>query len=631
MFYPHSDFFWSSASRIFPLVATPVIVMVMASACSEYELIAPEDRNKEHISACELIEPLLYDPVPTDSCVQEPEIGLFNPVVEWQWSDNPESSSHFRIEVAPIVINLTDDNGDGLVDEADIPDVVFTSFSGNEYKGTGYVMALSGDTGSVLFAEGNPGGYRPLSLSGIAAGDIDADGSPDLFVPTKDGLMRLDQTGAFVWHVDLPTVAGGGSIVSIADLDADGMAELLMHGAAVDHEGHILWEAEDNSSSRYLGSFAVDLDSDGKQEVIAGGTVFNYDGTIRWSDSSIKGIPAVGDLDLDGVPEIVAVTRPDLTVMDIDGNVLWTYEFSENGGGAPTIADFDGDGLAEIGVASKQRYYVFESDGTVLWTHETQETSSGMTGSSVFDFEGDGAAEVVYADERTLWVFDGQTGQVELEWTGHSSGTRYEYPTVVDIDRDGSAEILVGHGRGSDVGLTVLGSESGEWAPARGIWNQFAYSITNVNDDGSIPRMPWPNWLEWNNFRAGNSESKTGLGLPDLRVAEPEVCTDSCELGEAYLFIPVENAGGEPVEQEFTVQLSAMYGDERRERQQVVLSQLDSHSTRWIGPILLSELDFGPDGLVVEVDVVSGAIEGGAIRECLEDNNRWTIPSFPCD
>ena len=78
-----------------------------------------------------------------------------------------------------------------------------------------------------------------------------------------------------------------------------------------------------------------------------------------------------------------------------------------------------------------------------FWSHPIEESSSGMTGSSVFDFEGDGAAEVVYADEETLWIFDGATGTIEMAWTEHGSGTRFEYPTIVDIDADGSAENIV--------------------------------------------------------------------------------------------------------------------------------------------------------------------------------------------
>ena len=160
MFYPHSDFFWSSASRIFPLVATPVIVMVMASACSEYELIAPEDRNKEHISACELIEPLLYDPVPTDSCVQEPEIGLFNPVVEWQWNTNDTWSGYDQVMMTPVVGNLTDDNGDGRIDEQDTPDIAFTSFSGSAYSSYGALNVISGDGSGTHWSAMASGEHR---------------------------------------------------------------------------------------------------------------------------------------------------------------------------------------------------------------------------------------------------------------------------------------------------------------------------------------------------------------------------------------------------------------------------------------------------------------------------------------
>ena len=37
-------------------------------------------------------------------------------------------------------------------------------------------------------------------------------------------------------------------------------------------------------------------------------------------------------------------------------------------------------------------------------------------------------------------------------------------------------------------GLTVLQGKEG-WAPARRIWNQHAYSVTNINEDGSLPTM----------------------------------------------------------------------------------------------------------------------------------------------
>ena len=153
-------------------------------------------------------------------------------------------------------------------------------------------------------------------------------------------------------------------------------------------------------------------------------------------------------------------------------------------------------GMSRIGVACKKYYRVYEGDGSLLWQRATNEQSSGIIGSAVFDFEGDGAAEVVYADEEALWVFDGSTGDVEVEWTERNPGTRYEYPTIADVDADGSAEILVPHGRprpGDTVhGITVLGSGSSTWA-SRAPSESHAYFMMGVFDDLTIPAAPLPN------------------------------------------------------------------------------------------------------------------------------------------
>jgi len=47
------------------------------------------------------------------------------------------------------------------------------------------------------------------------------------------------------------------------------------------------------------------------------------------------------------------------------------------------------------------------------------------------------------------------------------------------------------------------------WIPTRRIWNQHAYSVTNVREDGTIPPTPIKNWLNLNTFRS-NSEIQGG-------------------------------------------------------------------------------------------------------------------------
>ena len=90
-----------------------------------------------------------------------------------------------------------------------------------------------------------------------------------------------------------------------------------------------------------------------------------------------------------------------------------------------------------------------------------------------------------------------------------------EYPIVVDVDNDGSAEILIVSNDniqpGSDYGLQVISDSKGRWVPARHILNQEAYHVTNVNDDGTIPRHETPSWKLNNSFRAQGQVNDDGV------------------------------------------------------------------------------------------------------------------------
>jgi len=598
--------------------ATSLVFVSIFCGCNEYELkdiVAPTVAGD--YAECPTLAPENYTPERQEECEIEPVIGEFNPILEWSWSENPLDSEYTVVETSPIAINLDDDNADGVIDINDIPDLVFPAFRRRKFRGTGHLIALSGATKEPLWIASSEE-YPFWGISGVAAGDVDRDGFSDVFAPTKFGLMRLTNEGEMVWHVEVATQPGGQSVVSLADINADGVAEIIMGGAVIDANGSILWEAEDNvgSGRKYFGAFAADIDSDGYQEVISSGAVFAHDGAIRWQIEELKGHPAIGDLDGDFVPEIVSSYEGVVTVVNATGSVLWRATHGHRSG-PPTIADFDGDGAAEIGVASKETYTVLDGDGSVLWSQPIDETSSGMTGSSVFDFEGDGAAEVVYADEETLWVFDGASGVVEMAWTEHSSGTRFEYPTIVDIDGDGSAEIILAGGRDASAGIRVIGSEDSSWAPARSIWNQYAYSITNIDDDGTIPAVPEPNWLRWNSFRAGNSETKVGLDVSDLRVGIPSSCDVECFRDVVEVYFPIENIGRQDIMQEITVYVQGSSLEE------VSIPSLAQQEVYWVGPYVFTQKEV-EDGILVFADVQDW------IEECEEENNSLLWNQSPC-
>ena len=148
----------------------------------------------------------------------------------------------------------------------------------------------------------------------------------------------------------------------------------------------------------------------------------------------------------------------------------------------------------------------------VLWQAMVTD-SSGAAGGTAFDFLGDGVAEAMYADEQNFRIYDGQTGEVLLT-QARFSPTISEYPTVADIDNDGSAEILV-VSTGTEPALQAFRDAEDRWIQARRIWNQHAYYVTNVREDSTIPQFPIDNWDVLNTFRTNAQIEGGGLCKPD--------------------------------------------------------------------------------------------------------------------
>jgi hypothetical protein len=615
------------------------LALAASFACSDYGYTKnePVDAPRETATTeppvefprCALEAPAPPPAPAIEECRAEPTVGTFSPVTEWTWTSNPVHPGYDDIMAAPGVAPLVDTDADGDVDGDDAPAVVFTTFSGGAYSSPGAIVAVRGDDGTTLWSVASAGGYAPYSSSGVAIADLEGDGSPEVLVSAVGGLMCLAADGSFKWLAPVAHSAYGHP--AIGDLDADGVAEIVYGGTVLDAWGNARFTTPEGTGGGSYLSFPFDLDDDGMMEIVLGKAAYSHDGALLWTDGGADGWPAVGDLDLDGSPEVIRVASSVITALTAEGAPFWTFVLTDGGGGPPTVADFDGDGAPEIGVASRSYYRVVDGDGTELWAQPVQDFSSSVTGSSVFDFEGDGAAEVVYADELTLWVYDGATGTVEMAWDSHSSGTLYEYPMVVDVDQDGAAEIVVPSNdytfSGSN-GITVIGDATSSWAPARPVWNQHAYSISNVDDDGGIPPGGTTSeWRAWNSFRAGNSKTAVGLGLPELQIGPVEACVDECWADAAFLWIAVANAGIADVP-DVSVTIYVDSGVFLAPWQTVTTGPMPSGATTWLGPFEVRRDDFG-GGLEVRVDDDGTGV--GAYDECTEGDGAVVITTFPCD
>jgi hypothetical protein len=171
-----------------------------------------------------------------------------------------------------------------------------------------------------------------------------------------------------------------------------------------------------------------------------------------------------------------------------------------------SVVDFDGDQAADVAASACDIFALHDVTGaglTPLFQAWVQDYSGG-SGSTAFDFLGDGTPEPVYSDEINAYAWSFEDGSwVEKLALPRNSATWMEYPVVADVDNDGSAEILVMSQSGAPA-LQVFGDAEDRWIQARRIWNQHAYSVTNVREDGTIPQQVLPNWEYFNTFRVNS-------------------------------------------------------------------------------------------------------------------------------
>ncbi len=545
------------------------------------------------------------------ACTYNPPTGEFSPKLKWHYPDS--------VVATPVVINLTNDNDDDVVDQNDIPDVIFVNTSK-------YLKAVDGKTGTLIAASSNKI-YN--QHNDIAAADIDNDGEIEVVVPSSQqssnhlyGMVlkasSVDGKTTYAWvekykSPALPNLQDGWADVhpTIANVDAnaDDIPDIITTRGVLKGNDWSSFQCTLNLSrwaTWYHNFFAVaDLDQDGKMEIIdndiydatttGGGAcavLMNHaDGTQSMTMSGdAKKIDslytAVADLIEDEndpahpgelKPEIIRVRKGNVSVWKVykhEGRwiqrLVWDKpQTSSAGGGNPVVADFDGNGQRDIGVAGKTHYSVFNGQsGNMVWAGKTIDASSESTGSSVFDFEGDGIAEVVYRDETRLRIYSGQgagyneNGTVVDEdkdgymdakvlwWWPNTSGTVIEYPLIVDVDNDGRTEVVmvsepqtkygtVGNASylgpewtNLPTGIDVYSDSSDNWVRTRRIWNQHAYHVTNINEDGTVPRREEANWLNphLNNYRM-NVQPSVNLA-PDFIAASFAYSLDKCNAND---------------------------------------------------------------------------------------------------
>ncbi len=248
-----------------------------------------------------------------------------------------------------------------------------------------------------------------------AVSDLDEDGLDEIAVGGV-GLTLLASDGTVLWNVPL----GRTNAPVIGDVDNDGRLEVVAATggglvAAFSAEGEELWrcEVDDNLEMPVLS----DLNGDGALDLVVGGErslwAVSGDGQPLWK-AGLPGeslySPAVGDLDGDGKPEIVAFTRTDfngtLSVFGSDGTLLWDTRITREADWCPMIVDLLGVGQPQILVqaAKWEDLALYNAVGERVWTIPIE--SRIIQTPVPVDFDGDGRLDVALAcnESRRIWA-----------------------------------------------------------------------------------------------------------------------------------------------------------------------------------------------------------------------------------
>jgi hypothetical protein len=221
--------------------------------------------------------------------------------------DSPFPQS-VQVVMVPLVVNLDDDNGDGLVDERDFPEIVFFTFgvrgTSHDFTQNGVLRAIHGGgprkgkdyfavCGDKVWKEGDPldmpCDYLEAdidSTSTPAAGDIDGDGRPEIVAVSELDANNNRRVFIYASNGDIISknpatgnLGGGNPAVTLANMDGQGFAEIIV-GRNV---------------------FTLEKDAQGKLRVLD-----RFQGTLTNGTNGQGPVSCVADINSDGRPEIIA-------------------------------------------------------------------------------------------------------------------------------------------------------------------------------------------------------------------------------------------------------------------------------------------------------------------------------------
>jgi hypothetical protein len=475
------------------------------------------------------------------------------------------------------------------------------------------------ESGAWVAEPGYPGTTAaPTGHVGLA--DFGAYGSgpsndPELAV-VSNGTVRVQALDGTLAMPSVSVLGGTGGPPTVADFDGDGLPEVGVAGStyysvfdidcgpnprpngvcplgACDHiangtcpaSSYLAWSRRtQDASSNVTGSSVFDFEADGRSEVVYGDECFTriYDGQTG-----------------------------DVVFSQYRSSCTW-YE-------NPIIADVDGNFRADLVIPSNK---ACSPSGTGIACQMLDANGVDIQFNGVRCLENQDCASGV-CDEGLCRC----TNSAECCGTGDDAaciefGLKCAPPRVGTPGTGNTCRASHPHGLS---GIRVYSDLNDQWVRSRRIWNQHAYHVTHVNENGTVPASSaWDkNWetAQLNNFRQNvpGTPNMQEIGDPTAGVAKGAACQN----GEALLVVDVCNRGSGPVGAGVAVgyYVSGVPVCSAATSKSLFPGQCEQVTCPWPAP---------PASLAEAADVEVIANDGKGLTECQGANNVGLIREVYC-